>query len=91
MGTLGPSIKYVCSDGGMGVKLKAYTYCLKRDFLLSKSIHGGGVVKKVSHLSVHTLWISCRHLRQATSSLTVSNFSLSGYKFDNDNGYSLQI
>ena len=28
--------------GGGGVKLKVYTYCLKRYFLLSKSVHGGG-------------------------------------------------
>ena len=52
----GPSIKYVRSDGGRGIKLKAYTYCLKRYFLLCKIVHGGGV-RKVLHWSVRTLWI----------------------------------
>ena len=39
------------SEGG--VNLKAYTYCLKRYFLLPKSVHG--VVRKVVHFSVPTL------------------------------------
>ena len=46
--------------GGGGVKVKVYTYCLNRYFLLFKSVHGGGqkwVVRKVLHLSVHTLWM----------------------------------
>ena len=40
----GESIRYVHSDevgGTGGVKLKAYTYCLKEQCLSSKNIHGG--------------------------------------------------
>ena len=33
---------------GERVKVKAYTYCLKRYFLLSKSVHGEGVQKSVT-------------------------------------------
>ena len=49
-------------EHGEGVRLTAYTYCLKRHFLLSKNVRGGGVTFERTYFMDDPIW--CLKIRE---------------------------